>query len=169
MLDQTKQINRALPSLNRGSVDIVPFLTYFFVQIFTFYFFCRKLLNGVKRFNLDPEEGLKYLQEFNFIDNTPESVAKFLFRQERLSKKQIGKIVTLYKGIGPWHETLIFQSLQSTSLPSNVVDHRYIKLRSLIDKYQRLTPSGCKDIGLENLSWWQRHNLDFLELSQINV
>ena len=57
---------------------------------------------------MDPEEGLKYLQEFNFIDNTPESVAKFLFRQERLSKKQIGKIVTLYKGIGPWHETLIF-------------------------------------------------------------
>ncbi|XP_023349535.1 cytohesin-3 isoform X2 [Eurytemora carolleeae] len=51
----------------------------------------RKLLNGVKRFNLDPEEGLKYLQEFNFIDNKPESVAKFLFRQERLSKKQIGK------------------------------------------------------------------------------
>jgi len=51
----------------------------------------RKLLNGVKAFNLEPEKGLKYLQEFNFIDSTPQSVAKFLFRQERLSKKQIGK------------------------------------------------------------------------------
>jgi len=51
----------------------------------------RKLLNGVKQFNLDPEKGLKYLQEFQFIDSTPTSVAKFLFRQERLSKKQIGK------------------------------------------------------------------------------
>jgi len=51
----------------------------------------RKLLNGVKAFNLEPERGLKYLQEFNFIQPTAESVAKFLFRQERLSKKQIGK------------------------------------------------------------------------------
>jgi len=37
----------------------------------------RKLLNGVKAFNLEPEKGLKYLQEFNFIDSTPQSVAKF--------------------------------------------------------------------------------------------
>jgi len=51
----------------------------------------RKLMNGVKAFNLDPERGLKYLQEFNFIQPTADSVAKFLFRQERLSKKQIGK------------------------------------------------------------------------------
>jgi len=51
----------------------------------------RKLWNGVKQFNLDPERGLKYLQEFGFIKSDPESVAKFLFRQERLSKKQIGK------------------------------------------------------------------------------
>eukprot|EP00088_Acartia_fossae_P071303 TRINITY_DN9760_c0_g1_i7.p1 TRINITY_DN9760_c0_g1~~TRINITY_DN9760_c0_g1_i7.p1 ORF type:complete len:616 (-),score=174.90 TRINITY_DN9760_c0_g1_i7:282-2129(-) len=51
----------------------------------------RKLWNGVKQFNLDPERGLKYLQEFGFIKSDAESVAKFLFRQERLSKKQIGK------------------------------------------------------------------------------
>ena len=31
------------------------------------------------------------MQEGGFVDETPESVAKFLFRQERLSKKQIGK------------------------------------------------------------------------------
>lgn len=51
----------------------------------------RKLLNGIKQFNLEPEKGLKYLEESGFLEKTPESVAKFLFRQERLSKKQIGK------------------------------------------------------------------------------
>merc|ERR1719391_163950 len=51
----------------------------------------RKLLYGVKQFNLEPSRGLKYLQESAFIKSDAESVAKFLFRQERLSKKQIGK------------------------------------------------------------------------------
>jgi len=46
----------------------------------------RMLLHGVKQFNLQPERGLKYLQENGFLESTPESVAK-----ERLSKKQIGK------------------------------------------------------------------------------
>ena len=48
------------------------------------------LLYGVKQFNLQPDRGLKYLEENGFLENNPESVAKFLFRQERLSKKQIG-------------------------------------------------------------------------------
>jgi len=50
----------------------------------------RKLLYGIKQFNLEPKKGLKYLEESGFLENTPELVAKFLFRQERLSKKQIG-------------------------------------------------------------------------------
>ena len=49
------------------------------------------LLYGVKQFNLQPERGLKYLQENGFLENSPESVARFLYRQERLSKKQIGE------------------------------------------------------------------------------
>jgi Sec7-like guanine-nucleotide exchange factor len=44
---------------------------------------------------LEPERGLKYLEESGFVDQTPESIAKFLFRQERLSKKQIGNGVIL--------------------------------------------------------------------------
>ena len=51
----------------------------------------RKLYHATKQFNLNVEKGLKILQEGGFVDETPESVAKFLFRQERLSKKQIGK------------------------------------------------------------------------------
>ena len=51
----------------------------------------RKLLTGVKQFNLDPDRGLKFLQEAGFIEPNPQSTAKFLFRQERLSKKQIGR------------------------------------------------------------------------------
>ena len=50
----------------------------------------RKLLHGIKHFNLNVQKGLKILQEGGFVDKSPESVAIFLFRQERLSKKQIG-------------------------------------------------------------------------------
>jgi hypothetical protein len=45
----------------------------------------------VKQFNLDPERGLHYLEEAGFFTHTPQGVARFLFRQERLSKKQIGE------------------------------------------------------------------------------
>ena len=58
------------------------------------HFTFRMLLYGVKQFNLQPERGLKYLEENGFVENNPESVAKFLFRQERLSKKQIGELIT---------------------------------------------------------------------------
>ena len=51
----------------------------------------RKLYHAIKHFNLNVEKGLKILKDGGFVDDTPESVAKFLFRQERLSKKQIGK------------------------------------------------------------------------------
>lgn len=51
----------------------------------------RKLLYGVKQFNLDPKRGLQYLHDSGFVDyESSSSVATFLFRQERLSKKQIG-------------------------------------------------------------------------------
>lgn len=51
----------------------------------------RRLLAGVKQFNLEPERGLQYLEEAGYFSHTPQAVARFLFRQERLSKKQIGK------------------------------------------------------------------------------
>ena len=53
----------------------------------------RRLLTGVKQFNLEPERGLSYLEEAGFFSHTPQGVAKFLFRLERLSKTQIGKTV----------------------------------------------------------------------------
>ena len=51
----------------------------------------RQLLFGVKQFNLDPKEGLKYLEEKGFLRLNPENIAKFLFEQDRLSKRQIGE------------------------------------------------------------------------------
>ena len=68
------------------------------------HFTFRMLLHGVKQFNLQPERGLKYLQENGFLESTPESVAKFLFRQERLSKKQIG-----------WYKRLLQRNQKLTS------------------------------------------------------
>jgi len=51
----------------------------------------QKLFFGIKHFNLNVQKGLKILQEGGFVEKSSESVANFLFRQERLSKKQIGK------------------------------------------------------------------------------
>jgi hypothetical protein len=48
----------------------------------------------VKKFNLEPERGLAYLEEEGFFSHTPQAVARFLFRQERLSKKQIGQNIS---------------------------------------------------------------------------
>ena len=50
----------------------------------------KQLLYGVKQFNLDPGKGLKYLQDKLLVQETPESIAQFLFEQDRLSKKAIG-------------------------------------------------------------------------------
>ena len=50
---------------------------------------------GVKQFNLDPKKGLEYLdQHCGILDSQcPEEVANFLFREGRLSKKQIGAYI----------------------------------------------------------------------------
>ena len=60
----------------------------------------KQLLFGVKQFNLHAEKGLTYLEEKNFIKSNPESIAKFLFEQDRLSKTQIGEqFVHLFRQI----------------------------------------------------------------------
>ena len=56
-----------------------------------------QLFQAIKRFNLDGDKGLKLLAERGFIEMTPESVAHFLFNQERLSKKQIGVVIGGHK------------------------------------------------------------------------
>ena len=53
---------------------------------------CKLLLQGVKKFNLEPESGLEFLLDNNLVRGSPDSVANFLFQQDRLSKKQIGKV-----------------------------------------------------------------------------
>jgi len=56
-----------------------------------------KLFQAIKQFNLDADRGLKLLEERGFVRMTPESVAHFLFNQERLSKKQIGAVIGGHK------------------------------------------------------------------------
>ena len=56
-----------------------------------------KLFQAIKQFNLDADKGLKLLEERGFVRMTPESVAHFLFNQERLSKKQIGAVIGGHK------------------------------------------------------------------------
>ena len=51
----------------------------------------KKLLHGIKQFNLDPAKGLEILEEKGYIKMEPQSLASFLLNQERLSKKQIGQ------------------------------------------------------------------------------
>jgi len=83
----------------------------------------RLLLHGVKQFNLDPVKGLKLLEERGFLEMTPESVAQFLFRQERLSKKQIGtflgghqdfnkEVLSIYVKLHQFSHLLLVQALR---------------------------------------------------------
>ena len=51
----------------------------------------KNLLHGIKQFNLDPARGLNLLVSGGFVKMEAESLAEFLFNQERLSKKQIGR------------------------------------------------------------------------------
>ena len=51
----------------------------------------KNLLHGIKQFNLDPTRGLNLLVTGGFVKMEAESLAEFLFNQERLSKKQIGR------------------------------------------------------------------------------
>ena len=53
--------------------------------------FDKNLLHGIKQFNLDPARGLNLLVSGGFVKMEAESLAEFLFNQERLSKKQIGR------------------------------------------------------------------------------
>ena len=52
--------------------------------------FDKNLLHGIKQFNLDPSRGLHLLVQAGFVKMEAESLAEFMFNQERLSKKQIG-------------------------------------------------------------------------------
>lgn len=45
---------------------------------------------GKKKFNIDPSKGINYLIEHEIIENTTESIAKFLYKGEGLSKTAIG-------------------------------------------------------------------------------
>ena len=53
----------------------------------------KKLLHGIKQFNLDPAKGLQILEERGYIKMEPQTLAAFLLNQERLSKKQIGEFM----------------------------------------------------------------------------
>ena len=56
----------------------------------------KNLLHGIKQFNLDPNKGLEILEEKGFVKIEEESLASFLLNQERLSKKQIGRVLVIH-------------------------------------------------------------------------
>ncbi|TRY80813.1 hypothetical protein TCAL_09275 [Tigriopus californicus] len=54
----------------------------------------KSLLYGIKQYNLEPKRGIEYLLNAGFLpENDAKSVAQFLFREGRLSKRQIGKYI----------------------------------------------------------------------------
>lgn len=50
----------------------------------------KQLSTGKKKFNIDPEKGIDYLVSNNLLNNTPEDVADFLFKEDGLNKTMIG-------------------------------------------------------------------------------
>ncbi|EDL22900.1 pleckstrin homology, Sec7 and coiled-coil domains 2, isoform CRA_c [Mus musculus] len=50
----------------------------------------RKMAMGRKKFNMDPKKGIQFLVEHELLQNTPEEIARFLYKGEGLNKTAIG-------------------------------------------------------------------------------
>ncbi|KAH9415543.1 Cytohesin-1 [Dermatophagoides pteronyssinus] len=50
----------------------------------------KQLSIGKKKFNMDPKKGIEFLIAQNLVGNTPEDVARFLYKGESLNKTAIG-------------------------------------------------------------------------------
>ena len=82
---------------------------------------------AVRQFNLDPKKCLEYLSKENLKDvidpSDPKQVANFLFREGRLSKKQIGaylgghkefnqKVLSEFVSLHQFHNLMLVQALR---------------------------------------------------------
>ncbi|XP_053508484.1 cytohesin-2 [Ictalurus furcatus] len=53
----------------------------------------RMFLCGKKKFNMDPIKGIQYLLNNDLLDETPEAVAEFLYKEDGLNKTAIGNFL----------------------------------------------------------------------------
>lgn len=78
---------------------------------------------GKKRFNMDPRKGIEYLIEHDILENTPDSIAKFLFDGEGLNKTAIGdylgdrnefnmKVLDSYVNLHNFTDMILVQALR---------------------------------------------------------
>lgn len=82
-----------------------------------------KLNIGKKRFNMDPKKGLEYLIMNDILQNSPESIARFLFEGEGLNKTAIGdylgernefnmKVLDTFVNLHNFTELILVQALR---------------------------------------------------------
>ncbi|XP_076871828.1 cytohesin 4b [Brachyhypopomus gauderio] len=50
----------------------------------------KQFSSGKKKFNMDPKKGINYLVENDLLENNPQSIAEFLYKEEGLNKTAIG-------------------------------------------------------------------------------
>lgn len=50
----------------------------------------KQIAMGRKKFNMDPKKGIQFLVEHELLQNTPEEIARFLYKGEGLNKTAIG-------------------------------------------------------------------------------
>lgn len=78
---------------------------------------------GRKRFNMDQRKGIEYLIEHDILENTPDSIAKFLFDGEGLNKTAIGdylgersefnmKVLDSYVNLHNFSDMILVQALR---------------------------------------------------------
>lgn len=83
----------------------------------------KQLSIGKKRFNMDAAKGIDYLIEHDILENTPESVAKFLFEADGLNKTAIGnylgerkefnmKVLDSYVNLHKFSDMILVQALR---------------------------------------------------------
>lgn len=86
-------------------------------------FVSKQLSIGKKRFNMDPKKGVEYLIEHDILDETPESIAKFLFDGDGLNKTAIGdylgernefnmKVLDCYVNLHDFTDLIVVQALR---------------------------------------------------------
>lgn len=83
----------------------------------------KQLSIGKKRFNMDPKKGIEYLIEHGILDETPESIGKFLLDGDGLNKTAIGdylgernefnmKVLDCYVNSHNFNDLLLVQALR---------------------------------------------------------
>jgi brefeldin A-inhibited guanine nucleotide-exchange protein len=84
------------------------------------------LSTGVVKFNIDPSQGLKFLEKSGFVDSEPMSIAKFFRETQNLSKDKIGEYLGKDKDINKKVLHAFVETFDFNELPIDISMRRFL-------------------------------------------